>query len=76
MRHGLRDQVHPLCQISVWSTLPAAQVKYQLEVDPKADPEKNKRAYYEKLKKWHPDRNADFFLSFFVLFFIIALPQF
>jgi uncharacterized membrane protein YkvA (DUF1232 family) len=30
-----------------------------LGVDPKADPEEIKRAYYAKLKIWHPDRNAD-----------------
>jgi len=30
-----------------------------LGVDPKADPEEIKRAYYEKLKIWHPDRNAE-----------------
>ena len=30
-----------------------------LGVDPKANPEEIKRAYYEKLKIWHPDRNAD-----------------
>ena len=30
-----------------------------LGVDPKANPEEIKRAYYEKLKIWHPDRNAE-----------------
>lgn len=30
-----------------------------LGVDPKADPEEIKQAYYEKLKIWHPDRNAE-----------------
>ncbi len=30
-----------------------------LGVDPKADPEKIKRAYYSQLKIWHPDKNAD-----------------
>ncbi len=30
-----------------------------LGIEPKADSEQIKRAYYEQLKIWHPDKNAD-----------------
>ena len=30
-----------------------------LGINPKAGPEEIKRAYYEQLKVWHPDKNAD-----------------